>query len=266
MRPVLATCAFLILAFLGCVLVVVAGEARTALAQQTSPQQAPQQNLSPDKERNAPGPLSNLPEVTATCSSAVPYYGDPNNLRYPIIVTGSNFTPGGGRVDVSISPGDLFISLSGTDQNGSFEVNTYPPSVSIQYGRSYTIEVVQEGTGRSAKTTVQCPEPPAGATTTQGGGGTTSTNKGGSTTPGTTTSGGSTTTTQGGGAGGSGSSSSSSGSILSMSTIGSVFSGLFAGQLPDTGGGWTILLIAGAILIALGWLLVRLARRLASAR
>jgi LPXTG-motif cell wall-anchored protein len=51
-----------------------------------------------------------------------------------------------------------------------------------------------------------------------------------------------------------------------MTTAASVFSGLAAGQLPDTGGGWAILLIAGAILIALGWLLLRLARRLASAR
>ena len=254
MRPALATYAFLFLAFFGCVLVVVAGEVRTALAQQTSPQQAPQQNLSPDKERNVPGPISNLPEVTATCFSAKHYVGAPNDLQYLIETSGANFPLSGGAVDIYITPGNVHGFL--TDEL----------VVSIQYGRSYTVEAVQKGTGLSAKTTVQCPEPPGGATTTQGGGGTTSTNKGGSTTPGTTTSGGS-TTTQGGAAAGSGSSSSSSsGSILSMSTIGSVFSGLFAGQLPDTGGGWVILLIAGAILIALGWLLLRLARRLASAR
>jgi LPXTG-motif cell wall-anchored protein len=49
-----------------------------------------------------------------------------------------------------------------------------------------------------------------------------------------------------------------------ITPVGNVVSGLLAGRLPDTGGGWTILLIAGAILIALGWLVVRLARRLAA--
>jgi LPXTG-motif cell wall-anchored protein len=105
---------------------------------------------------------------------------------------------------------------------------------------------------------IQCPPPPGGGGTT--GGGTT----GGGTSGGETTGGG---TTGGGGSGEEGSdggSSSSGGGVVA--TAGSVFSGLVAGQLPDTGGGWATLLIAGAILIALGWLLVRLARRLAAAR
>jgi LPXTG-motif cell wall-anchored protein len=42
------------------------------------------------------------------------------------------------------------------------------------------------------------------------------------------------------------------------------FTGLLAGQLPETGGGWAVLLVAGAALIGSGWFVVRLARRLAA--
>jgi LPXTG-motif cell wall-anchored protein len=58
---------------------------------------------------------------------------------------------------------------------------------------------------------------------------------------------------------GGGSGSDSGGSVIFP--IGDVFSDVVAGQLPDTGGGWAILLIVGAILIALGWLLARLTKR-----
>jgi len=90
-----------------------------------------------------------------------------------------------------------------------------------------------------------------------GSGGETTTPGGETTTPG------GETTTPGGGRGGEGESGGDSGSGV-IPPVGDVVSGLLAGQLPDTGGGWAILLIAGAVLIALGWLLVRLARRFAA--
>ena len=139
--------------------------------------------------------------------------------------------------------GTYYTELSGTaipTEDGVItgRVLDYDPGLYVSLTATFDAPQDQGGAQVTGQTT--CPESPGGGTTSPGGGG----DQGGD---------------QGGGSGGG----SSSGVIA---TAGNVFSGLLAGQLPDTGGGWAILLVAGAILIALGWLLVRLARRLAAAR
>jgi LPXTG-motif cell wall-anchored protein len=131
------------------------------------------------------------------------------------------------------------------DANGNITLRDDRPE--YVPGESFNIEADQPDQGLSAKTTVTCPQAPGGGGGGGGEGPTTSPGGGG-----------------GGGGGGSGQEGSAAGSSGVIPPVGDVFSGLFAGQLPDTGGGWAILLIAGAILIALGWLLVRLARKLAA--
>ena len=121
--------------------------------------------------------------------------------------------------------------------NGSFTGS------SVYRGGKDDLVIEARSASATAESTVKCPGSPGGGTTGPG-----------TTGPGTTTPGG------GGSSGGSGGD--SGGGVIPP--IGPVFSGLLAGQLPETGGGWAILLIAGAILIAAGWFLVRLARRLAA--
>jgi LPXTG-motif cell wall-anchored protein len=169
-----------------------------------------------------------LPELTAACAL------DPTDPSQVVISWEGTYWPPGEQVDILVRGADEPAGAEEPLGTGGVD-GSFAGSSVYRGGKD---ELVLEGRSYRAtvESTVQCPviEPPGGGETTSppGGGG------------------------DGGSDGGSG------GGVIP--SVGGVFSGLLAGRLPDTGGGWAILLIAGAILIAVGWLLVRLARRFAA--
>jgi LPXTG-motif cell wall-anchored protein len=243
----------LFFAFLACVLVGFAG-ARTALAQEQpepkdqlkeppkdqlkeppkdQPKEPPKdQPKEPPKDQPKEPPKDQpkeQPSFTASCDI------DPNNpSQYVISWSGTGWPPNT-QIDITIRSADNPDQdpLASGGLSGSFSGSeTYS---GIKYGRE-PILIAQGGGGGGkgnpyAEARVSCPELP---------------NPPGPTPP-----------------DGNGDNSNSDNGNTDNGVI-DVFSGLFAGELPDTGGGWAILLIAGAALIALGWLLVRLARRFAA--
>jgi hypothetical protein len=215
--------------------------------------------LVPDEPDDTPGPASTSTTVTCAAPPDTDEPQQPTPQPAPQVTPeltvscdpaqGVTFRGTGWRTGAFVqlygytkqATGSYYTELSGTaipTEDGVITGRVLDYDSGLYVSLTATFDAPRDQGGAQVTGQTTCPESPGGGTTSPGGGG----DQGGDQ----------------GGVGGSGGGSSSG----VIATAGNVFSGLLAGQLPDTSGGWAVLLlIVGTMLVGGGWLLWLLVRR-----